>query len=42
MKLLNFQNFLRQRPEDEQDAEYYETNKDHAKDLGATAMFEAR
>ena len=42
MKLLNFQNFLRQRPEDEQDAEYYETNKDLAKDLGAKAMFEDR
>ncbi len=42
MKLLNFQNFLRQRPKNEQDAEYYETNKELAKDLGAKAIFEDR
>tara|TARA_B100000212_G_C27019455_1_gene382518 strand:+ start:193 stop:444 length:252 start_codon:yes stop_codon:yes gene_type:complete len=42
MKLLNFQNFLRQSPADEKDAEYYETNKDLAKDLGAKVMFEDR
>jgi hypothetical protein len=42
MKLLNFQNFLRQRPKDEQDAEYYATNKELARDIGVKAMFEDR
>lgn len=40
--LANFTSFLRQRPADESDAEYYETNKQLAKDLGAKAMFEDR
>tara|TARA_R110000824_G_scaffold130829_1_gene292741 strand:- start:161 stop:418 length:258 start_codon:yes stop_codon:yes gene_type:complete len=40
--LPNFTRFLRQRPENEKDAEYYETNKQLAKDLGAKAMFEDR
>lgn len=42
MKLYNFQNFLRQRPESDQDAEYYETNKELARDIGVKAMFEDR
>lgn len=42
MSLPQFKNFLRQRPENEQDAEYYETNKALAKDIGAKAMFEDR
>ena len=40
--LPNFTSFLRQRPENESDAEYYDTNKDLAKELGAKAMFEDR
>jgi len=35
-----FTSFLKQRPEDESDAEYYETNADLAKDIGAKVMFE--
>ena len=40
--LPNFTRFLRQRPESESDAEYYETNKQLARDLGAKAMFDDR
>ena len=40
--LPNFTSFLRQRPENESDAEYYATNKELAKDIGAKSMFEDR
>jgi len=40
--LPNFTSFLRQRPENEADAEYYTTNKELAKDIGAKSMFEDR
>lgn len=38
--LANFEGFLRQRPENESNAEYYETNKQLAKEVGAKSMFE--
>tara|TARA_Y100001938_G_C7873641_1_gene321538 strand:- start:309 stop:569 length:261 start_codon:yes stop_codon:yes gene_type:complete len=42
VKLPNFTSYLRQRPESESDAEYYETNKHLAKDIGAKTLFENR
>ena len=42
MKLARFQNFLRQRPDDEQDADFYATNKALAADMGVKAMFDDR
>jgi hypothetical protein len=40
--LPNFTYFLRQPPENETDSEYYETNRELARDLGAKALFEDR
>ena len=40
--LQNFTYFLQHRPESENDAECYETNKQLAKDVGAKAMYEER
>jgi hypothetical protein len=40
--LPNFTSFLRQRPENEVDAEYYATNKELARDVGAKSIFEDR
>ena len=41
-KLPNFTRFLRQRPESASDAEYYETNKRLAQDIGAKTLYENR
>lgn len=35
-----FTRFLQQRPKDERDAEYYETNKHLAQDIGVKTMYE--